>query len=57
MAKVRLECGELTIGPTDDEPRSITLQPGEEVPDWALKIYNHPRAIEFEDGEEEAIYD
>lgn len=51
MARVRLEVDEVVIGPTENEPRSITLKGGDEVPDWALEICSHPRIIDLEEGE------
>ncbi len=51
VARVRLEVSEVVIGPTETEPRSITLRGGDEVPDWALEVCSHPRTIDLEEDE------
>lgn len=51
MATVKQDVTELVIGPTDNDPRTITLGPGDVVPDWALAIYSNPRLMNLEEGE------
>lgn len=43
---VRLDVEELVLGPDLNEPRSITLGPGDEVPEWALTICSDPRKMD-----------